>query len=113
MPEYLSPGVYVEEIEIGGKPIEGVSTSTAAFLGQTERGPVAPQLITGFGEYQRVYGELAWSAPGEKKSDTEVKSAVESAKKAEADAVKKEEAAKNAAPEKKVEAEKAAAEARK
>jgi len=35
MPEYLSPGVYVEEIEIGAKPIEGVSTSTAAFIGRT------------------------------------------------------------------------------
>ena len=38
MPEYLTPGVYIEEIEIGAKPIEGVSTSTAAFLGETERG---------------------------------------------------------------------------
>ena len=47
MPEYLSPGVYVEEIEIGGKPIEGVSTSTAGFLGPAERGPEPPRLITG------------------------------------------------------------------
>ena len=39
MPEYLAPGVYVEEIERGPKPIEGVATSTAAFLGATERGP--------------------------------------------------------------------------
>jgi len=31
MPEYLSPGVYVEEIEIGGKPIEGVGMSTAGW----------------------------------------------------------------------------------
>ena len=38
MPEYLSPGVYVEEIEIGAKPIEGVSTSTAGFLGVSEKG---------------------------------------------------------------------------
>ena len=28
MPEYLAPGVYVEEIDTGAKPIEGVSTST-------------------------------------------------------------------------------------
>ena len=34
MPEYLAPGVYVEEIERGPKPIEGVATSTAAFLGR-------------------------------------------------------------------------------
>ena len=37
MPEYLAPGVYIEEIEIGAKPIEGVSTSTAGFLGIAEK----------------------------------------------------------------------------
>src|SRR5688572_24835309 len=56
MPEYLTPGVYVEEFEIGAKPIEGVSTSTAAFLGETERGPTYPQLVTSFPEYKRVFG---------------------------------------------------------
>ena len=38
MPEYLAPGVYIEEIETGPRPIEGVSTSTAGFVGETERG---------------------------------------------------------------------------
>jgi len=56
MPEYLSPGVYIEEIEIGGKPIEGVSTSTAGFLGKTERGPITPRLVTGFEDFRRVFG---------------------------------------------------------
>jgi len=56
MPEYLSPGVYVEEIEIGSKPIEGVSTSTAGFLGITERGPVTPNLITSFSQFMQLYG---------------------------------------------------------
>jgi len=56
MPEYLSPGVHVEEIKIGLKPIEGVSTSTAGFLGLTERGPIEVRLITGFEQFQRVYG---------------------------------------------------------
>ncbi len=56
MPEYLSPGVYVEEVEGGAKSIEGVSTSTAAFLGETERGPVEPRLITSFGQFRRIYG---------------------------------------------------------
>lgn len=56
MPEYLTPGVYVEEIEIGPKPIEGVSTSTAGFLGTTERGPIKPRLITGMPTFQRIYG---------------------------------------------------------
>ena len=58
MPEYLSPGVYIEEIGIGAKPIEGVSTSTAGFLGETERGPTMPQLglVTSWLQYQRVFG---------------------------------------------------------
>ena len=40
MPEYLAPGVYVEEVPSGSKPIEGASTSTAAMVGMTQRGPV-------------------------------------------------------------------------
>ncbi len=56
MPEYLAPGVYVEEIEVGAKPIEGVSTSVAGFLGQTERGPIGPRLVTGFEQFTRLYG---------------------------------------------------------
>ena len=58
MPEYLSPGVYVEEIDTGNKPIEGVSTSIAGFLGVTERGPVnVPILVTSYGEFARTYGD--------------------------------------------------------
>ena len=56
MPEYLAPGVYVEEFEIGAKPIEGVSTSTAGFLGLTERGPTEVKFVTSFAQYQRIFG---------------------------------------------------------
>jgi phage tail sheath protein FI len=56
MPEYLSPGVYVEEISVGPKPIEGVSTSTAGFVGAAERGPEYPNLIGSWLEFQRWYG---------------------------------------------------------
>jgi phage tail sheath protein FI len=56
MPEYLAPGVFIEEIERGPRPIEGVSTSTAAFLGETERGQVTPRLVTSFNEYRRYFG---------------------------------------------------------
>jgi len=58
MAEYLSPGVYVEEFESGGKPMEGVSTSTAGFIGLAERGPVEglPQLVTNFADFKRKYG---------------------------------------------------------
>jgi len=57
MPEYLHPGVYIEEIERGPRPIEGVSTSTAAFLGETERGPLRPRLITSYTDYRRWFGD--------------------------------------------------------
>jgi hypothetical protein len=56
MPEYLAPGVYVEEVGSGPRPIEGVSTSTAGFVGLTERGPTTPRLVTSWVEYLRWYG---------------------------------------------------------
>ncbi len=58
MAEYLSPGVYVEEFESGGKPMEGVGTSTAGFIGLAERGPCegVPQLVTNFADFRRKYG---------------------------------------------------------
>ena len=58
MAEYLSPGVYVEEFESGAKPMEGVSTSTAGFIGLAEKGPVegVPQLVTNIADFRRIYG---------------------------------------------------------
>lgn len=58
MAEYLSPGVYVEEFESGGKPMEGVGTSTAGFIGLAERGSIEglPQLVTNFSDFKRKYG---------------------------------------------------------
>ncbi len=57
MPEYLAPGVYVEEVDTGPKPIEGVSTSTSGMVGITERGPVGvPTLVTGFADFRRQFG---------------------------------------------------------
>ncbi len=57
MPEYLTPGVYMEEFEIGARPIEGVSTSTVGFLGITERGPtIQPLLVTSWTQFMRIYG---------------------------------------------------------
>ena len=64
MPEYLYPGVYVEEIDTGNQPIEGVSTSTAGFLGIAERGPIVPTLLTSFGDYQRAFGSYVKDADG-------------------------------------------------
>ena len=58
MPEYLAPGVYVEETSFRAKSIEGVSTSTAGFVGPARYGPVdgLPELITSFQEFERVFG---------------------------------------------------------
>ena len=58
MPDYLAPGVFVEEIERGPRPIQGVATTTTAFLGETARGPVQPRLITSYGEYLRLFGGI-------------------------------------------------------
>jgi hypothetical protein len=57
MPEYLAPGVYVEEVDTGSKPIEGVSTSTSGVVGVTAWGPESvPTLVTGFADFQRQFG---------------------------------------------------------
>lgn len=68
MPEYLAPGVYVEETSFRGKSIEGVSTSTSAFVGAALRGPVVPaagaadtpmfELLTSFNDFVRIFGGL-------------------------------------------------------
>ncbi|MDR3698756.1 MAG: phage tail sheath subtilisin-like domain-containing protein [Candidatus Sulfopaludibacter sp.] len=83
MPEYLSPGVYIEEIPPSLQAIEGVSTTTSAFVGRADRGPVpgyawpgsgtpevpftptggfvltpdpSPVLVTSFADFQRQFG---------------------------------------------------------
>ena len=71
MPEYLSPGVYVEEVDRGPKPIEGVGTAMAAFVGFTEKAELVrevdgeqvvenllnrPQLVTNWTQYVERYG---------------------------------------------------------
>ena len=73
MPEYLSPGVYVEEVDRGPKPIEGVGTAMAAFVGFTEKASVArevdgemvtqdllnrPQLVTNWTQFVERFGEF-------------------------------------------------------
>jgi phage tail sheath protein FI len=71
MPEYLSPGVYVEEVDRGPKPIEGVGTAMAAFVGFTEKAELMrqvdgefitegllnrPQLVTNWSQFIERYG---------------------------------------------------------
>lgn len=58
MAEYLTPGVYVEEFDSGEPPMASVSTSTAGFIGLTEKGPQfgQPVLVTNFASFKRIFG---------------------------------------------------------
>jgi len=71
MPEYLSPGVYVEEVDRGPKPIEGVGTAMAAFVGFSEKAEMVreiggetvvenlvnrPQLVTNWTQFTERFG---------------------------------------------------------
>jgi phage tail sheath protein FI len=59
MPNYLSPGVYVEEVEAGSRPIEGVGTAVAAFVGLAARGPAnTPTLVTNWNQFTSTFGEF-------------------------------------------------------
>jgi uncharacterized protein len=59
MPTYLSPGVYVQEVSSGSKPIEGVGTAVAAFVGLTEKGPAnTPTLVTNWTQFNTVFGDF-------------------------------------------------------
>ena len=65
MPEYLAPGVFVEETSFRPKSIQGVGTSTTAFAGPARKGPLgaASDVITSFLEFERLYGgldDLVW-----------------------------------------------------
>jgi uncharacterized protein len=94
VPEYLAPGVYVEEVSFTAPTIVGVGTTTTGFAGPTLTGPIGgipygglpaagnpvagspsggiPQLLTSFGDYQNIYGgygnlSLKTSAPSSAK----------------------------------------------
>ncbi|MER6568257.1 phage tail sheath family protein [Streptomyces sp. NPDC001093] len=57
MPTYLTPGVYVEEVQSGARPIEGVGTAVAAFVGFTQSGPFhEPTLVTNWDQYTQLFG---------------------------------------------------------
>lgn len=59
MPDYLSPGVYMEEVPPAERPIESVGTSTAGFVGTAPKGPVDdPQLITNWSQFVRTFGDF-------------------------------------------------------
>src|SRR4051794_32358034 len=65
MPEYLAPGVFVEEVSYRAKSIEGVSTTTTGFVGPTRYGPLEgePEVVTSVTEYEQSYGDgqpLTW-----------------------------------------------------
>ena len=62
---YYSPGVYVDEQDSGSKPIEGVGTAVAAFVGFTATAPrddpadpdgIRPRLVTNWAQFESLYG---------------------------------------------------------
>ena len=58
MPTYLTPGVYVEEVPSTSRPIEGVSTSVAAFVGLAPGGPVnVPMRISNWTQFAKLYSD--------------------------------------------------------
>ncbi len=59
MPNYLSPGVYIEEVPAGSRPIEGVGTAIAAFVGVTAKGENnKPTLVTNWGQFRTEFGDF-------------------------------------------------------
>jgi phage tail sheath protein FI len=59
VPEYLAPGVYVEEVSSRARPIEGVGTSTTGFVGTAPTGPRGRAVrIRSFAEFERSFGGL-------------------------------------------------------
>ena len=70
MPEYLAPGVFVEETSFRNKSIEGVGTSVAALVGPTRCGPLRglPEVLTSYADFERIFGDaqdLVFGADGE------------------------------------------------
>jgi phage tail sheath protein FI len=58
------PGVYVEEVPSGVRTIAGVSTSVAAFVGYTLRGPNhEPVQVFSFADYERAFGGFSKDSP--------------------------------------------------
>jgi phage tail sheath protein FI len=70
LPEFLAPGVYVEENSFGPRPIEGVSTNTVALIGLADSGPAEPTLVTSVREFSEQFagfpsgGNLAHAVRG-------------------------------------------------
>jgi len=76
MPVYKTPGVYIKEVEIGGRPIEGVSTSVAAFIGVTAEGDFytnKPTLVTSWGEFVAKFGRYVQTEKDDQLSEEEKK----------------------------------------
>src|SRR5881394_2293447 len=59
---YLSPGVYVEEVDRGSKPIEAVGTNTVGFLGESMMGPANQAvLIVNWSQFVKTFGDFTQS----------------------------------------------------
>ena len=62
MPTYLSPGVYVEEVPAATRPIAGVGTAVAGFVGFAPQGPFnQPVLVTNWQQFTTTFGAVSYT----------------------------------------------------
>ncbi len=59
MPTYLTPGIYIEEISTGPRPIEAVGTSTAAFIGVAPNPEARPHEAVAINNWSQFVKEFS------------------------------------------------------
>lgn len=62
MPQYTAPGVYVSESAFATTAVTGPTTTAAAFLGTSLRGPITPTPVESWGEYKALFGDISNSS---------------------------------------------------
>lgn len=67
MSQYLTPGIYIEEVSNGARPIEAVGTTTAAFIGEAtlpDAHPGEPVAVVNWGQFRDLFiGDAKASTP--------------------------------------------------
>ncbi|WP_454064310.1 phage tail sheath family protein [Candidatus Nitrospira salsa] len=66
MPKYVAPGIHIKDVSLRIKTISGVSTSTVGFIGESERGPSVPTVITSYEQFLKIFGRLEFQSNGKR-----------------------------------------------
>jgi len=64
MPKFVAPGISIKEIPLIIKTIRGVPTSTVGFIGESERGPSVPTLLTSYEQFLKIFGSPEFQSRG-------------------------------------------------